>query len=50
MDSLTAADIMARPEATLHPESDLYNAMERLLKGRLTGLPSWMMRARCSGC
>ncbi len=39
MDSLTAADIMARSEATLHPESDIYNAMERLLKGRLTGAP-----------
>ena len=39
MDSLTAADIMARSEATLDPESDIYVAMERLLKGRLTGAP-----------
>ena len=39
MDSLTAADIMARSEATLDPESDIYAAMERLLKGRLTGAP-----------
>ena len=39
MDSLTAADIMARSEATLHPESDIYNAMERLLKGQLTSAP-----------
>ena len=39
MDSLTAADIMARSEATLDPESDVYAAMERLLKRRLTGAP-----------
>ncbi len=39
MDSLTAADLMARSEATLDPESDIYAAMERLLKGRLTGAP-----------
>ncbi len=39
MDSLTAADIMARSEATLDPESDIYGAMERVLKGRLTGAP-----------
>ena len=39
MDSLTAADIMARSEATLDPESDIYAAMERLLKRRLTGAP-----------
>ena len=38
-DSLTAADIMARSEATLDPESDLHAAMERLFKGRLTGAP-----------
>ena len=39
MDSLTAADIMTRSEATLDPESDIYAAMERLLKRRLTGAP-----------
>ena len=39
MDSLTVADIMARSEATLDPESDIYAAMERLLKRRLTGAP-----------
>ncbi len=39
MDSLTAADIMARSEATLDPESDIYDALDRLLKSRLTGAP-----------
>ncbi len=39
MDSLTVADIMARSEATLGPESDIYDALERLLKRRLTGAP-----------
>ena len=39
MDWLTAADIMARSEATLDPESDIYDALERLLKSRLTGAP-----------
>ena len=39
MDSLTAADIMARSEATLDSESDIYAAMERLLTGGLTGAP-----------
>ena len=39
MDSLTAADIMARSEATLDPESDIYAAMDRLCKDRLTGAP-----------
>ena len=39
MDSLTAADIMARSEATLHPDSDIYDALARLLKSRLTGAP-----------
>ena len=39
MDSLTVADIMARSEATLGPESDIYDALERLLKSRLTGAP-----------
>ena len=39
MDSLTVADIMARSEATLDPESDIYDALERLLKSRLTGAP-----------
>ena len=39
MDSLTAADIMARSEATLSPDSDIYDALARLLKSRLTGAP-----------
>ena len=39
MDSLTAAEIMARSEATLDPESDIYDALARLLKSRLTGAP-----------
>ncbi len=39
MDSLTAADIMARSEATLDPDSDIYDALARLLKSRLTGAP-----------
>ena len=39
MDSLTVADIMARSEATLGPESDIYDALERLLKSRLTCAP-----------
>lgn len=30
---------MARSEATLSPELDIYTAMQRLLKGRLTGAP-----------
>jgi len=30
MDSLTAADIMARSEATLDPETDIYRALKRL--------------------
>ncbi len=39
MDSLTGADIMARSEATLSPDSDIYDALARLLKSRLTGAP-----------
>ena len=39
MDSLTATDIMARSEATLDPESDIYDALKRLLKSRQTGAP-----------
>ena len=39
MDSLTAADIMARSEATLNPDTDIYDALARLLKSRLTGAP-----------
>ena len=39
MDSLTVADIMARSEATLGPESDIYDALDWLLKSRLTGAP-----------
>ena len=39
MDSLTAADIMARSETTLSPDADIYDALARLLKSRLTGAP-----------
>ena len=39
IDSLTAAEIMARSEATLKPDSDIYDARARLLKSRLTGAP-----------
>ena len=39
MAALTAADIMARSEATLSPDSDIYDALARLLKLRLTGAP-----------
>ena len=39
MGRLTAADIMVRSEATLEPESDIYDALARLLKSRLTGAP-----------
>ena len=39
MTSLTVADIMARSEATLDPESDIYDALKRLLKSKLTGAP-----------
>ena len=39
MDRLTAVDVMARSEATLEPDGDIYDALARLLKGRLTGAP-----------
>ncbi|MDP6580752.1 MAG: CBS domain-containing protein [Vicinamibacterales bacterium] len=39
MGSFTAADIMARSESTLSPDSDIYDAMARLLKSKLTGAP-----------
>ncbi len=39
MTSLTAADIMARSEATLSPDLDIYKAVDKLLKSRLTGAP-----------
>ena len=39
MDSLTADDIMTRSEATLSPDTDIYDALARLLKSRLTGAP-----------
>ena len=39
MPSLTAKDIMARSEATLSPDTDIYVAMKRLLKRHLTGAP-----------
>ncbi len=39
MDRLTAADVMAQSEATLEPDGDIYDALARLLKWRLTGVP-----------
>ena len=39
MPSLTASDIMARYEATFSPESDIYDAIQKLLKNKLTGAP-----------
>jgi CBS domain-containing protein len=39
MDSLTASSIMARSEATLAPDTDIYDALARLLKAKLTGAP-----------
>ncbi len=39
MAKITAADIMARSEATLSPDVDIYRAVQRLLKSKLTGAP-----------
>ena len=39
MINLRAADIMARSEATLSPDLDIYQALGQLLKGKLTGAP-----------
>ena len=39
MTNLTAADIMARSEATLSPDMDICRAMKQLLKSKLTGAP-----------
>ena len=39
MASLTARDIMARSEGTLSPETEIYDAMRRLLGTKLTGAP-----------
>ena len=39
MTHLTAADIMARSEATLSPDLDIYRALDQLLKSKLTGAP-----------
>ena len=50
MDSLTAADIMARSEATLSPDSDIYDALARLLKSRLTGAPVVDNDGKLLGC
>lgn len=33
----TARDIMARSEATFSPEADIYDAVQQLLKNKLTG-------------
>ena len=38
MPNPTAADIMAR-EATLSPEADIYDAITKLLKSKLSGAP-----------
>ena len=37
MASPTARDIMARSEATFSPEADIYDAVQQLLKNKLTG-------------
>ena len=39
MPSPTAQDIMARSEAILSPDTDIYVAMKQLLKRKLTGAP-----------
>ena len=39
MTKLTAADIMARAEATLSPDMDIYRALKQLLTRKLTGVP-----------
>ena len=39
MDQITAANIMARSEATLSPDLDIYRAIRQLLKSKLTGAP-----------
>ena len=39
MDHLTASNIMARSEVTLPPDMDIYDAIRRLLRGKLTGVP-----------
>ena len=39
MANLTAADIMARSEATLSPDADIYGALQQLLKSKITGAP-----------
>lgn len=39
MTGLTAEQIMARSEATLDPDMDIYVAMKRLLASKLTGAP-----------
>ena len=37
--AITARDIMARSEATLSPETDIFDAMKMLLQKKLTGAP-----------
>ncbi len=39
MDQITAANIMARSEATFSPDLDIYRAIRQLLKSKLTGAP-----------
>lgn len=39
MHHLTASDIMARSEATLPPDMEIYEALRRLLRSKLTGAP-----------
>jgi len=49
MTSLTAKDIMARSEATLAPDTDIYDAMQGLLRSKLTGAPVVDERGRLIG-
>ena len=39
MAAITAANIMARSEATLSPDLNIYRASQQLLKSKLTGAP-----------
>ena len=39
MQRVTAADFMTRSEMTLSPELDIYEALRRLIKRKLTGAP-----------
>ena len=39
MANLTAADMMARSEATLSPDTDIYRVLQQLLKSKISGAP-----------